>query len=244
MSGLMMRRHRCRGPVWCSKIRSRSKPRAQKALCCTLVFPIPSHDRCAIQLLALLRSDVLAAVGRLTPPQPELCKLRLSPSAPRQSAPSTARQHMHACVRGMFASATRTSIGGLRKIIPPSQVPDPAIGWTCRFIITLLAPIISNRRKDRSPIHCPAGHCGTQCPERVVVAPSLCLPPVEFCRGTRPSQAAKSRPLRNVSGGGARATRATRAVAINGPIPRCPAEVCKQTMSIRIGQAGYSSHFR
>ena len=185
------------------------KAACSKALCCTLVSPIPSHDRCAIQLLALLRSDVLAAVSRLTPLQPELCKLRPSPSAPRQSAPSVARQHMLACVRGVFASATRTSIGGLRKSTPPSQVPDPAIGWTCRFIMTLLAPIISRRRKDRSPIHCRAGHCGTQCPERVVVAPSLCLPPVECCRGTSPSvtpeaclqhDAAKSRPLRRSQG--------------------------------------------
>ena len=116
---------------------------------------------------------------------------------------------MLACVRGVFASATRTSIGGLRKSTPPSQVPDPAIGWTCRFIMTLLAPIISRRRKDRSPIHCRAGHCGTQCPERVVVALSLCLPPVECCRGTSPSvtpeaclqhAAAKSRPLRRSQG--------------------------------------------
>lgn len=33
-----------------------------KALCCRLVFPIPSHDRCAIPLFALLRSDALAIV--------------------------------------------------------------------------------------------------------------------------------------------------------------------------------------
>ena len=32
------------------------------ALCCTLGVPIPSHDRCAILLLALFRSDVLATV--------------------------------------------------------------------------------------------------------------------------------------------------------------------------------------
>ena len=31
------------------------------ALCCALGVPIPSHDRCAIPLLALFRSDVLAA---------------------------------------------------------------------------------------------------------------------------------------------------------------------------------------
>lgn len=33
-----------------------------KALCCRLVLPIPSHDRCAKRLLALFRSDVLAAL--------------------------------------------------------------------------------------------------------------------------------------------------------------------------------------
>ena len=33
-----------------------------KALCCALGVPIPSHDRCAIPLLALFRSDVLATV--------------------------------------------------------------------------------------------------------------------------------------------------------------------------------------
>ena len=36
------------------------KAACSKALCCTLVLPIPSHDRCAIPLLALFRSDVLA----------------------------------------------------------------------------------------------------------------------------------------------------------------------------------------
>lgn len=36
-----------------------------------------------------------------------------------------------------------------------------------------------------------------------VVAPWRCLPPVECCRGVRPSQAEKSRALVNVSGGGA-----------------------------------------
>lgn len=33
-----------------------------RALRCALVFPLPSHDRCAIPLLALLRSDALATV--------------------------------------------------------------------------------------------------------------------------------------------------------------------------------------
>jgi hypothetical protein len=38
------------------------KAACSKALCCTLVLPIPSHDRCAKLLLALFRSDVLATV--------------------------------------------------------------------------------------------------------------------------------------------------------------------------------------
>ena len=41
------------------------KAACSKALCCTLVLPIPSHDCCAKLLLALLRSDVLATVGDL-----------------------------------------------------------------------------------------------------------------------------------------------------------------------------------
>ncbi len=34
----------------------------------------------------------------------------------------------------------------------------------------------------------------------LVMAPSVCLPPVEFCLGVRPSQAAKSRPDLNALG--------------------------------------------
>ncbi len=87
----------------------------------------------------------------------------------------------------LLASATRTSIGGLRDSIPPSHVRGRAEAWTCRLMMTLLAPMISSRRRDRSPI--------------LVVAPRRCLPPVECWRGTSPSQAAKSRALRKVSDG-------------------------------------------
>ena len=69
-------------------------------------------------------------------------------------------------------------------------------------MITLLAPMISSRLRDRSPIF--------------VVAPRRCLPPVECCLGTNPSQAAKSRAFRKVSGGGASVAIA---VAISGPMP-------------------------
>ena len=44
------------------------KAACSKALCCTLVLPILSHDYCAKLLLALLRSDLLTTDGRLTPP--------------------------------------------------------------------------------------------------------------------------------------------------------------------------------
>lgn len=74
---------------------------------------------------------------------------------------------------------------GLRDSRSPSHVPGCASRWTCRLMITLLAPMISKRLNDRSPIF--------------VVAPNRCLPPVECCRGTTPSQVAKSRALRNVS---------------------------------------------
>lgn len=148
------------------------------ALCCTLGLPIPSHDRCAKPLLALFRSDDLATDGRLIPPRPETGR-----RPPRAIRAQTIRAIL-------FASATRTSIGGLRVSIPPSHVPGRAATWTCRLMMTLLAPMISSRRKERSPIF--------------VVAPRRCLPPVECCLGVRPGHAAKSRAFRNVSGGGAR----------------------------------------
>src|SRR6185369_11400228 len=65
-----------------------------------------------------------------------------------------------------------------------------------------LAPLISNRRKYWLP--------------RLDMPPRRCLPPVEFCRGTRPSQAANSRPLRKPPGS---ATLAAIALAMIGPMP-------------------------
>src|SRR5262249_37031644 len=59
------------------------------------------------------------------------------------------------------------------------------------------APLIRSRRKYWLP--------------RLDIPPRRCLPPVEFCRGTRPSQAANSRPLRKPLGS---TTVAARAVAM------------------------------
>ena len=51
---------------------------------------------------------------------------------------------------------------------------------------------------------------------RSLVSGPLFLPPVEFCRGTRPNHAANSRPLRKPLGS---ATIAATAVAMMGPMP-------------------------
>src|SRR4051794_10106258 len=51
---------------------------------------------------------------------------------------------------------------------------------------------------------------------RLLIRPSVALPPVEYWRGTRPSHAAMSRPRANMR---PFPTAATTAVAINGPIP-------------------------
>lgn len=94
----------------------------------------------------------------------------------------------------LLANATLTNIGGLRVSMLPSQVPGCAAAWQCRLMMKLLAPMISSLLRERSPI--------------LVVASNPCFPPVECCRRVKPSQAAKSRPLRKTSGGGPSEARA------------------------------------
>lgn len=84
----------------------------------------------------------------------------------------------------LFASAMAASMRGLRARMRPSH-EFSAGGRTSAPEITAIAPMINKRRMSR-------------CPD-LLVRPSLCLPPLECCRGTRPSQAEKSRPCRNVS---------------------------------------------
>jgi hypothetical protein len=124
---------------------------------------------------------------------------------PISRGPFIARQHMLACVRGVFANATATSIRGLRSIMAISQ---------------LLCGVPNRSTACRIAIHCPAVHvymhergARNQQPANVAlthplpvrvmrgmvprgfeVFPRRDLPPVEFCLGTNPSQAAKSRP--------------------------------------------------
>jgi len=75
-------------------------------------------------------------------------------------------------------------------------------GSRAAALVAELAPMIRRRRKLRSPIF--------------VVRPNRSLPPLECCLGTRPSQAAKSRPRRKVTAAGAKGTSA---VAMTGPTP-------------------------
>src|SRR5271170_3996171 len=89
----------------------------------------------------------------------------------------------------LLARAIATSMRGLRPSIRCSQVPSRAPFRQAQRTMTI-APVINSRRISRCPI--------------LEIFPRTCLPPVECCTGTRPSQAAKSRPRRNTSIGGAK----------------------------------------
>ena len=71
----------------------------------------------------------------------------------------------------LFASATMTSILGLRASIRPSQ-DSALVPCLSALRTTELAPMIKSRRSVRSPIF--------------EVVPSFCLLPVECCKGVAP----------------------------------------------------------
>ena len=112
---------------------------------------------------------------------PVRCRIRRR-SEPGRDSPRLATASPR-CPRAMlFANATATTGIGFRSSIRASQDPFGAPRLDAHRI-TAVAPMTSNRRMSRRTIF--------------DVFPSFCLPPVECCRGTRPSQAAKSRPRRN-----------------------------------------------
>src|SRR5215831_5401620 len=78
----------------------------------------------------------------------------------------------------LFASATATTSGGRRLRMP---ITHGSVLVAFERSKLALAPLIRSRRKYWLP--------------RLDIPPRRGLPPVEFCRGTRPSQAANSRPL-------------------------------------------------
>lgn len=121
---------------------------------------------------------------------------------PRQhSTGGKQRLRAHAVRAIRLASATATSIFGLRASIRASQEPSGA-PLRAAHRTTATAPMISNRRMSRWPIF--------------EVRPSRSLPPLECWRGVRPTQAAKSRPLEKLSTGGAKVVIAA---AVTAPTP-------------------------
>src|SRR6187397_1568267 len=99
----------------------------------------------------------------------------------------------------LFANATATTRLGRRRRSPITHGSALVAFERSRLA---LAPLISSRRKYWLP--------------RLDMPPNRFLPPVEFWRGTRPSHAANSRPLRNPLGS---TTVAAMAVAMIGPMP-------------------------
>src|SRR5262244_2733044 len=99
----------------------------------------------------------------------------------------------------LFASATATTSGGRRRRSPITH--GSALVAFERSKLAL-APLIRSRRKYGLP--------------RLDIPPRRCLPPVELCRGTRPSQAANSRPLRKPLGSTTVAARNARQALADG----------------------------
>lgn len=105
------------------------------------------------------------------------------------------------------AKAMATSMRGFRDNMRASHVPSAAPFREAQFT-TAIAPVTRRRRISRCPIF--------------DVLPRRCLPPLEFCLGTRPSHAAKSRPRLNWSIGGAKVSIA------NAPTGPTPGMVCRR----------------
>ena len=101
----------------------------------------------------------------------------------------------------LLAKAMATSILGLRASIRANHDPSGIVRRPNQLRRDI-APIIKSLRIS----DCPA----------LKTRPSRAFPPEENWRGTRPSQAAKSRPLLKCSIGGAKASTAR---AVSGPTP-------------------------
>lgn len=101
----------------------------------------------------------------------------------------------------LLANAIATSMRGLRANMRVNELPSGA-GLRKAERMTAIAQMINRRRMSRCPVF--------------DVLPRICLPPVECWRGTRPSQAAKSRPRLKTLIGGAKVSIA---IAVTGPTP-------------------------
>jgi hypothetical protein len=88
----------------------------------------------------------------------------------------------------LLANATATTLGGLRALSAASQSHNAPLRFGAARK-TEMAPNTRSRRIYRLPC--------------LVIDPNFSLPPVEFCLGVTPSQAAKSRPDLKACGSGA-----------------------------------------
>ena len=167
-------------------------------------------DCCAIPSFARLRFDASRSLPASGRQRRSSVNLALRQQRPDDAGRLVGQGHGH-----QHARLARQHLGS-------SQEPGGAPRMHACFM-TALPPMTSSRRKVRSPIF--------------VISPSFCLPPVDCCTGVSPSQAAKSRPLRKVSGGGASASerrRGDRADARDGHQPAGD--------RIFLGAAGRSPH--
>jgi len=101
----------------------------------------------------------------------------------------------------LFASATTATFWRVRAISCASQQLNPG-ACLLRYCITTRAPCTNSLRRYEFP--------------RLLMPSNFCLPPVEYSRGTIPTHAARSFPLRKPV---PLPIAATRAVAVTGPIP-------------------------
>ena len=104
-------------------------------------------------------------------------------------------------VRACWPAPRQQRCGGVRVSRALSHAPRLDRS-RAKHVYNTCAPWMKSRRRWTFP--------------RLLIEPRVDLPPVENCRGTRPSQAAISRPRLNIR---ALPTAATVAVAMIGPIP-------------------------
>ena len=146
-------------PLACMEIADRVHPALARSrrLDISLVFLTPS-----LTVAPYLSSDLPASLTAsdrdgVTPPRPELCRFRRAPSAPRRSSPSCwPARPPPAC------AASWPACGPARGL--PAIPLSPGV-----LSHAELAPMISSRRRLRSPIF--------------EVRPSRSLPPLECCLG-------------------------------------------------------------
>src|SRR3954470_19716571 len=193
VSGLQVRPDMAAGRYGDTRTWRKSLIRALSSLA-LVAFPGPDlTDHLTLPFVDLLT--------RPTFPKPR--RLRLTQIAAtagtRKSSPFASMAQTERAI--LLASAIATSILGLRASMRWIQLPSGApLRKAART--TVIAPMISRRRISRWPIF--------------EIFPRTCLPPVECCRGTSPSQAAKSRPRLKTSIGGAKVSIAR---VVIGPTP-------------------------